>query len=244
MINKTLNLAVCSIIVFGAWSLHASPSQNEINKCVIIVKKILDSPANDERILSEYYAEEFAQLIRQGHLTTDEDPVPYFDGGMIEETNGMEVKILSVGPGCTAGEKILVPVTLQHVGFDGPRKPFVKTWVFVRDGNGWRAKDMLMSPLLRKNAKESLHEELSEVFGSGKSSRTVQAKASAAGSDSSNPSSLIVGVWQGGRHKVEYKPNGTVVMDPDPNDPGVEGVWRIDGNTLVEQFSVRRTNGS
>ena len=71
----------------------------------------------------------------------------------------METKILRVGPGRSEGPEIRVPVVLQHLGFEGPHKPFTKTWVFVREGNNWRARDLV------RNEKESLYQELAQVFG-------------------------------------------------------------------------------
>ncbi len=124
-----------------------------------MVKTILESSPSDERILSAYYTKNFSKLVRMGHETTDKEPVPYFDGCMIMDTNGMETDILRVGPGRVDGEEIRVPVTLQHIGFDGPHKPFTKTWIFVREGRKWRTRDLV------RNEKESLYKELAGVFG-------------------------------------------------------------------------------
>jgi len=150
---------VAAAFGFASPLLQAAPLQSDIDQCEAMVKEIIAAPPSDERILSSCYTRDFSKLVRRGHEPTDNDPMPYFDACMIMDTNGMETDILRVGPGRVDGEEIRVPVTLRHIGFDGPHKPFTKTWVFVREGGTWRARDLV------RNEKESLYKELEEVFG-------------------------------------------------------------------------------
>jgi tetratricopeptide (TPR) repeat protein len=55
-------------------------------------------------------------------------------------------------------------------------------------------------------------------------------------SDLVNPSQLLVGTWEGGRHRTQYFPDGTFVTDPHlvPNPP--KGQWHLDGDKLIQYF--------
>jgi tetratricopeptide (TPR) repeat protein len=60
--------------------------------------------------------------------------------------------------------------------------------------------------------------------------------SAASSSDLINPSQLLVGTWEGGRHRTQYFPDGTFVTDPHlvPNPP--KGQWHLEGDKLIQYF--------
>jgi tetratricopeptide (TPR) repeat protein len=60
--------------------------------------------------------------------------------------------------------------------------------------------------------------------------------SAASSSDLINPSQLLVGTWEGGRHRTQYFPDGTFVTDPHlvPNPP--KGQWHLEGDKLIQDI--------
>lgn len=51
----------------------------------------------------------------------------------------------------------------------------------------------------------------------------------------------LIGSWRGGRHLMEYRADGTFLLDPDIVPEPAGGTWKLEGNRLTETF--RAGNG-
>jgi hypothetical protein len=47
---------------------------------------------------------------------------------------------------------------------------------------------------------------------------------------------LLVGTWQGSRHKTQYLGDGTWVLDPPDEGDNTRGKWRIEHGRLIETW--------
>jgi len=104
-----------------------------------------------------FYTPEFSKLLSKG-MESDGSEAPYLNYDFIMETQDMEPKALSLGPGKIIGNKIYVPYVQMHQG----QQPFTKTWVFVNYNGQWLAEDLLTSGCERGNG--SMFKELSDAF--------------------------------------------------------------------------------
>lgn len=134
-----------------------SPTMADVASCEQITQKII-SPAQHDGItnLNNFYTPNFAELLRKG-MESDGSEAPYLNYDYIMETQDMEPKVLSLGPGKIVGNKIYVPYVQVHQG----ARPFTKTWVFVKYNGQWLAEDLLTSGRERGNG--SMFKELSEL---------------------------------------------------------------------------------
>jgi hypothetical protein len=128
----------------------STPSMADVALCEQITRKIISQNQNS------FYTPQFAELLRKG-MESDGSEAPYLNYDFIMETQDMEPKALSLGPGKIIGNKIYVPYVQVHEG----SKPFTKTWVFVNSNGQWLAEDLLTSGLERGNG--SMFKELSEL---------------------------------------------------------------------------------
>ncbi len=51
-----------------------------------------------------------------------------------------------------------------------------------------------------------------------------------------NIAGLLAGKWEGARHIVDYRPDGTFTLDPDGDQWVPLGTWKIEGNNLVTRW--------
>jgi hypothetical protein len=69
----------------------------------------------------------------------------------------------------------------------------------------------------------------------GRGGETAEAGTPAAASPR-EAAALLIGRWEGGRHTVEYRADGTFSLDPDPGEWFPLGTWEIEGGFLVERW--------
>ncbi len=131
---------------------ESAPSMADVAICEQITRKII-SQMNQ----NIFYTPEFSKLLRKG-MESDGSEAPYLNYDFIMETQDMEPKALSLGPGKIIGNKIYVPYVQVHQG----QQPFTKTWVFVNYNGQWLAEDLLTSGCERGNG--SMFRELSDAF--------------------------------------------------------------------------------
>jgi hypothetical protein len=49
-------------------------------------------------------------------------------------------------------------------------------------------------------------------------------------------SRLLIGTWQGARHRTLYLPDGTWILDPPDEGDNTRGKWRIEQGRLIETW--------
>lgn len=137
-------LTACQATDSGNIGVSASsPNAKDISACEQNTRSFLSSDyTGDNSVPVRYFTKEFAKLWLWA-CNPPPGEVIWWGCDPILETQDMEPKLVSFGPGTSDGERVKVPVVYQHTG----NSPYTKTFVFVSEGGAWRISDILTTGL-------------------------------------------------------------------------------------------------
>jgi hypothetical protein len=141
---------------YGHAGTSALPTAQDVAKCELITKQIISNNDRDETILSNFYTQRFAGLIREG-CTAPPGMGIVLNYDFIHETQDDLPKPVALGPGKIVRDKIHVPFVQAHLN----SPPFTKTWIFVKENGTWRAEDIVTA--MPGEGDDSMFEGLSEM---------------------------------------------------------------------------------